>query len=163
MNMDILNWLMNNVLAILIAAGGAIAWINERKKRKADVKSVEVNNRQGEATAMTGMQAVYDTLVEDVKIQFAELRLESKNLKDQIAEDNANYLKSQKEISELRNKLSDAEKEISELRKQLSGAETERVELTNKVHDLEAQNANLKSELEKYQKELKLYRKENKK
>ena len=47
MNMDILNWLMNNVLAILIAAGGAIAWINERKKRKADVKSVEVNNRQG--------------------------------------------------------------------------------------------------------------------
>ena len=151
------------MLPIAIAIGGAIAWLSERRKRKADVKSVEVNNRQGEATAMTGMQAVYDTLVDDVKIQFAELRLESKNLKDQLVEVNANYMKSQKEISELRNKLSDAEKEISELRKRLSGAENERVELTNKVHDLEAQNANLKSELEKYQKELKIYRKENKK
>ena len=59
--------------------------------------------------------------------------------------------------------MEENDKEVAELRKQLSGAETERVELTNKVHDLETQNTQLKQELERYQKELKLYRKENNK
>ena len=135
MNMDILNWLMENVLSILIAAGGAIAWLSERRKRKADIAGVEVVTAQGNAEVFQKMRNSYNEFVLDLNTRLDELRSENEVLK----------------------------KEIAELRKRLSGAETERVELTNKVHDLEAQNAELKLELEKYQKELKLYRKENKK
>ena len=133
--MDILNWLMDNVLSILIAAGGAIAWLSERRKRKADIAGVEVVTAQGNAEVFQKMRNSYNEFVLDLNTRLDELRNENAELK----------------------------KGIAELRKRLSGAETERVELTNKVHDLEAQNAELKSELEKYQKELKLYRKENKK
>ena len=133
--MDILNWLMDNVLSILIAAGGAIAWLSERRKRKADIAGVEVVTAQGNAEVFQKMRNSYNEFVLDLNTR----------------------------LDELRNENAELNKEIAELRKRLSGAETDRVELTNKVHDLEAQNAELKLELEKYQKELKLYRKENKK
>ena len=134
------------MLPIAIAIGGAIAWITESRKRKAEIKGVEVINKQGEATAMQGMQSVYDKFVEDVRNQIAELRAENEDLRSEVAE--------------LKRAKTALQAEIAEVKKQ---AEIERKELTNKVHDLEAQNTELKLELDKYQKELKLYRKETKK
>ena len=131
----VLNYLIDNMLPIAIAIGGAIAWFSERRKRKADIAGVEVVTAQGNAEVFQKMRNSYNEFVLDLNTRLDELRSENEELK----------------------------KEIAELRKRLSGAETDRVELTNKVHDLENQNAELKSELEKYQKELKLYRKENKK
>ena len=130
----ILNYLIDNLLPIAIAIGGAIAWLSERRKRKADIAGVEVITAQGNAEVFQKMRNSYNEFVLDLNARLDELRNENAELKEEIAE----------------------------LRKQLSGAETERVELVNKVHDLEAQNTELKAELEKYQKELKLYRKETK-
>lgn len=132
---ELMNYLIDNLLPIGIAIAGLVAWFTERRKRKAEVKTVEVNNRQGEATAMTGMQTVYDQFVEDVRKQISELRDENKSLRSEIAE----------------------------LRKRLSGAESERVELTSKVHDLEFQNSELRKELDKYKKDMINYQKENRK
>ena len=129
----VLNYLIDNMLPIVIAIGGAIAWLSERRKRKADIASVEVVTAQGNAEVFQKMRNSYNEFVLDLNTRLDELRNENAELK----------------------------KEVAELRKRLSGAETERVELTSKVHDLETQNARLKQELEKYQKELKLYRKEN--
>ena len=131
----VLNYLIDNMLPIVIAIGGAIAWLSERRKRKADIASVEVVTAQGNAEVFQKMRNSYNEFVQDLNTRLDELRNENAELK----------------------------KEVAELRKRLSGAETERVELTNKVHDLETQNTQLKQELEKYQKELKLYRKENQK
>src|SRR5574344_884357 len=131
----VLNYLIDNMLPIAIAIGGAVAWLSERRKRKADIAGVEVVKAQGNAEVFQKMRNSYNEFVLDLNTRLDELRRENAELR----------------------------KEVSELRRQLSGAETERVELTNKVHELEAQNAELKLELEKYQKELKLYRKETKK
>ena len=130
----VLNYLIDNMLPIAIAIGGAIAWFTESRKRKAEIKSVEVTTEQGNAEVFQKMRSSYIEFISDINARLDELQKENADLK----------------------------KEVAELRKQLSGAENERVELTNKVHDLENQNAELKSELEKYQKELKLYRKETK-
>lgn len=128
----ILNYLIDNLLPIAIAIGGAIAWVAEKKKRKAEIDSVVVTNKQGEATALQGMQSVYDKFVEDVKTQIAELRTENAALRTEIAE----------------------------VKKQ---AEKERKELISEVNDLKEKNMALMAEIEKYVKELKLYRKETKK
>ena len=128
----ILNYLIDNLLPIAIAIGGAVAWFTEKKKRKAEIDSVVVTNKQGEATALQGMQSVYDKFVEDVKKQITELRAENASLRSEIAE----------------------------VKRQ---AEKERKELTSEVNDLKEKNMALMAEIEKYVKELKLYRKETKK
>ena len=131
----ILNYLIDNMLPIAIAIGGAVAWFTESRKRKAEIKSVEVTTEQGNAEVFQKMRSSYVEFISDINARLDELQKENADLK----------------------------KEVAELRKKLIGVDAERVELTNKVHDLEAQNTELKLELEKYQKELKLYRKETKK
>ena len=142
----ILNYLIDNLLPILIALGGAIAWLTEKNKRKAETDSVVVTNKQGEATALQGMQSVYDKFVEDVKTQIAELRAENAALRTEIAEVRA-------ENAALRT-------EIAKVKRQ---AEKERNELTSEVNELKERNTELMAEIEKSVKELKLYRKETKK
>ena len=131
----VLNYLIDNMLPIAIAIGGAIAWITESRKRKAEIKGVEVTTEQGNAEVFQKMRNSYVEFISDINARLDELQKENADLK----------------------------KEVAELRKRLIGADAERVELINKVHDLEAQNTELKAELEKYQRELKLYRKETKK
>ena len=149
----ILNYLIDNLLPILVALGGAIAWITEKKKRKAEIDSVVVTNKQGEATALQGMQSVYDKFVEDVKKQINELRAENADLRTEIAE-------VKKQAAELRAENAALRSEIAEVKKQ---AEKERNELISEVNDLKEKNIALMAEIEKYVKELKLYRKETKK
>ena len=131
----VLNYLIDNMLPIAIAIGGAIAWITESRKRKAEVKGVEVTTEQGNAEVFQKMRSSYIEFISDINARLDELQKENADLK----------------------------KEVAELRKRLVGSDAERIELVNKVHDLEAQNTELRAELEKYQKELKLYRKETKK
>ena len=79
--MDILNWLMDNVLSILIAAGGAIAWLSERRKRKADIAGVEVVTAQGNAEVFQKMRNSYNEFVLDLNTRLDELRNENAELK----------------------------------------------------------------------------------
>ena len=120
----ILNYLIDNLLPIAIALSGAIAWITEKKKRKAEIDSVVVTNKQGEATALQGMQSVYDKFVEDVKTQIAELRAENAALRSEIAEIKRQAEKERKEltseVNELKEKntalMAEIEKYVKELK-----------------------------------------------
>ena len=120
----ILNYLIDNLLPIAIAIGGAIAWVAEKKKRKAEIDSVVVTNKQGEATALQGMQSVYDKFVEDVKTQIAELRAENAALRTEIAEVKRQAEKERKEltseVNELKEKntalMAEIEKYVKELK-----------------------------------------------
>lgn len=130
----VLNYLIDNMLPIAIAIGSAIAWLSERRKRKAEIKGVEMTTEQGNAEVFQKMRSSYVEFISDINARLDELQKENAVLK----------------------------KEVAELRKRLVGSDAERIELVNKVHDLEAQNTELRAELEKYKKELKLYRKETK-
>ena len=101
----ILNYLFDNLLPILIAVVVAIAWLTEKNKRKAEIDSVVVTNKQGEATALQGMQSVYDKFVEDVKTQIAELRAENAALRTEIAEVKRQAEKERKELTSEVNEL----------------------------------------------------------
>ena len=120
----ILNYLIENLLPILIALSGAIAWITEKKRRKAEIEGVIVTNKQGEATALQGMQSVYDKFVEDVKTQIAELRTENAALRTEIAEVKKQAEKERKEltseVNDLKEKnmalMAEIEKYVKELK-----------------------------------------------
>ena len=131
----VLNYLIDNMLPIAIAIGSAIAWLSERRKRKAEINGVEMTTEQGNAEVFQKMRSSYVEFISDINARLDELQKENAVLK----------------------------KEVAELRKRLVGSDAERIELVNKVHDLEAQNTELRAELEKYKNELKLYRKETKK
>ena len=131
----VLNYLIDNMLPIAIAIGSAIAWLSERRKRKAEIKGVEMTTEQSNAEVFQKMRSSYVEFISDINARLDELQKENAVLK----------------------------KEVAELRKRLVGSDAERIELVNKVHDLEAQNTELRAELEKYKNELKLYKKETKK
>ena len=134
-------YFLDNLLPLGIAVSGAIAWFLDKRKRNAELQSVIASNKQSEATAMTGMQDVYDRFVEDVRKQLLELRDENSQLKQRV----------------------------SELESQLSSAEKERVELIKQVNTFKEQSKKdgevileLKGMVESYEKELKTFRKERK-
>lgn len=134
-------YFLDNLLPLGIAVSGAIAWVLDKRKRNAELQSVIASNKQSEATAMTGMQDVYDRFVEDVRKQLLELREENSQLKQRV----------------------------SELESQLSSAEKERVELIKQVNTFKEQSKKdgevileLKGMVESYEKELKTFRKERK-
>ena len=134
-------YFLDNLLPLGIAVSGAIAWFLDKRKRNAELQSVIASNKQSEATAMTGMQDVYDRFVEDVRKQLLELREENSQLKQRV----------------------------SELESQLSSAEKERVELIKQVNTFKEQSKKdgevileLKGMVESYEKELKTFRKERK-
>lgn len=136
-----LQYILDNLLPLGIALSGAIAWIFDKRKRKAELQSVITQNKQAEATALSGMQDVYDHFVEDVKSQLEDLRQENSNLK----------------------------KRVSELELQLSSVEEERAELTHQLSMFKEQSkkdgeviAELKLQVDGYEKELKSFRKERK-
>lgn len=95
------NYLLENILPIGIALAGAIAWVFDKRKRDAELETLKSQNKQQEASALSGMQDVYDRFVEAVKKQIEELREENSQLKERIFT--------------LEQQLVDAEKERGEL------------------------------------------------
>lgn len=134
-----IQYLIDNLLPIGIAIAGAVAWFFDKRKRDAELKSVQVQNKHSEATAMQGMQDVYDKFVEDVKIQLVELKNENKDLRIRI----------------------------TELEENLRESAIEREGLISQMNEYKAQSekdtkiiAQLKTKIESYEKELKAFRKE---
>lgn len=125
-------YILDNLLPIAIAVGGAIAWIFDRKKRDAEYKSALAANKQSEASALQGMQEVYDKFVDDVKIQIDALKAENKELKERI-----------KEIEKERELLSEQIKSF----KEQSDKDSKLI-------------ISLKKKIESYEKELNIFRKE---
>lgn len=135
----ILNYFIDNLLPILIAIGGGVGWIYDRNKRKAEYQSILATNKQAEATALQGMQDVYDKFVEDVKLQIETLRQENSELKSRI----------------------------KELEQELSASSKERSKLSDRIDEYKAQTEKdskliiqLKKKVESYESELKSFRKE---
>lgn len=132
-------YVMDNLLPLLTIVGGGIAWLVDRQQRKAALERSKSENKGTEATAMQGMQLVYDKFVEDVE----------------------------EKINSLMEKIREQSVEIEALKENLKVAEKEREKLLEEIEYFRIQSrmdgeliTSLKTKVDNYEKEIKLYRKE---
>ena len=144
--MGLLNYLMENWMPISVAIGGMIGWFFDSKKRKAELIALQLANEQNKTSIKTGLETastdIYKKLFDTVSVQIDEMR-------ENLSEMHEENLKLKEKITDLENQLDLVNKE--------------RLDLINQVRDFKNQNDELKIKIESYEKELKLYRKENKK
>ena len=144
--MGLLNYLMENWIPISVAIGGMIGWFFDSKKRKAELIALQLANEQNKTSIKTGLETastdIYKKLFDTVSVQIDEMR---------------------ENLSEMREENLKLKEKITDLENQLDVVNKERLELINQVRDFKNQNDELKIKIESYEKELKLYRKENKK
>lgn len=144
--MGLLNYLMENWMPISVAIGGMIGWFFDSKKRKAELIALQLANEQNKTSIKTGLETastdIYKKLFDTVSVQIDEMR-------ENLSEMHEENLKLKEKIIDLENQLDVVNKE--------------RLELINQVQNFKYQNDELKIKIESYEKELKLYRKENKK
>lgn len=136
---NIWSYIMDNLLPVLTIIGGGIAWLVDRQQRKIALEKAKSENKGTEAAAMQGMQTVYDDFVKDVEDKI-------KGFKEQIYEQSL-------QIEALKSKLIIAEEERGNLLKE--------IECFRDQSKIDAQLiSSLKTKVDTYEKELKLYRKE---
>ena len=144
--MGLLNYLMENWMPIGVAIGGMIGWFFDSKKRKAELIALQLANEQNKTSIKTGLETastdIYKKLFDTVSVQIDEMR---------------------ENLSEMREENLKLKEKIIDLENQLDLVNKERLDLINQVKDFKNQNDELKIKIESYEKELKLYRKENKK
>lgn len=144
--MGLLNYLMENWMPIGVAVGGMIGWFFDSKKRKAELIALQLANEQNKTSIKTGLETastdIYKKLFDTVSVQIDEMR---------------------ENLSEMREENLKLKEKITDLENQLDLVNKERLDLINQVRDFKNQNDELKIKIESYEKELKLYRKENKK
>lgn len=144
--MGLLNYLMENWMPIGVAIGGMIGWFFDSKKRKAELIALQLANEQNKTSIKTGLETastdIYKKLFDTVSVQIDEMR---------------------ENLSEMREENLKLKEKITDLENQLDVVNKERLELINQVQNFKYQNDELKIKIESYEKELKLYRKENKK
>lgn len=144
--MGLLNYLMENWMPIGVAIGGMIGWFFDSKKRKAELIALQLANEQNKTSIKTGLETastdIYKKLFDTVSVQIDEMR---------------------ENLSEMREENLKLKEKIIDLENQLDVVNKERLELINQVQNFKYQNDELKIKIESYEKELKLYRKENKK
>ena len=144
--MGLLNYLVENWMPISVAIGGMIGWFFDSKKRKAELIALQLANEQNKTSIKTGLETastdIYKKLFDTVSVQIDEMR---------------------ENLSEMREENLKLKEKITDLENQLDLVNKERLDLINQVRDFKNQNDELKIKIESYEKELKLYRKENKK
>lgn len=148
----LISYIIENLLPIFIGIAGLVAWLLDKNKRKAEIDSVKVTNKQGEYTAFETMQNSYTKMVEDMNAKFDELRNENSELQNKMAE-----------FDEFKQENKGLKDRVLELEKQLLFADRERTTMVSKIRELEGKNAVLLKKIEGYEKEFSKYRKENKK
>ena len=144
--MGLLNYLIENWMPIGVAVGGMVGWFFDSKKRKAELIALQLANEQNKTSIKTGLETastdIYKKLFDTVSVQIDEMR---------------------ENLSEMREENLKLKEKITDLENQLDLVNRERLDLINQVRDFKNQNDELKIKIESYEKELKLYRKENKK
>lgn len=157
--MNIIQYLLDNWLAISVAVGGGIGYLFEGKKRKAELLALQIQNQSSEVTMKTTLEAssqeIFQKLLTTVSVQIDEMR---------------------ENLSELKEENTKLKARVLELESQLAAANDERVELLSEqnrykiqsdsdgilISNLQDEVKNLKLKLEGYEIQLKTFRKERK-
>ena len=110
-------YIAENLLPIGIAIAGVVAWFFDKRKRKAEVGSITVMNKQGEASALALMEESYQKFIKEVQRQLDEVRAENAQLKEQIKTFTAQAEKDARLISELKWKIESYERELKKFKR----------------------------------------------
>lgn len=86
-------FLQNNLLAILTLLGGGVAWWYDRKKRKSELQKEQVDIDISKGAAVLGISEMYKKMIEDTREKYMEqekriddLEAENRKLKEMIME-----------------------------------------------------------------------------
>lgn len=141
-----LDYILQNLLPIGLAVGGMVAWFLDKRKRKAELDTILVANKQSEGSLFQIMQDAYKDFSEETLRQIADLKAIIKDVQDE------NY--------SLKGRVKSLEKELVD-------AKEERESLIEQVAQFKKQSesdaaliSQLKQKIESYEKELKTFRKE---
>lgn len=110
-------YIAENLLPIGVAVAGVVAWLFDKRKRKAEVDSITAINKQGEASALALMEESYQKFIKEVQRQLDEVRAENAQLKEQIKTFTAQAEKDARLISELKWKIESYERELKKFKR----------------------------------------------
>lgn len=142
----LVQYLLDNLLAILVAVGGAIGWMFDRRNQRANYEKLLIDNKGADIGTIETMRQTLKSISEDVNSRLSEMR---------------------SEVQALRDENRGLEDKISRLEGELSEARSERDALLVEIDNFREQSrldseviGQLKVKIDKYEKELRLYRKE---
>ena len=152
-------YLIENWIAISVAIGGGIGYLFEGKKRKAELASIQIQNKSSEMTMKTTLetssQEIFQKLLSTVSVQIDEMRENLAEMKEENTKLKARVLELESQLvtsNEERVKLLDAQVK--------SKLQSEADSLL--ISNLQNEVTDLKQKLESYEKQLKAFRKERK-
>lgn len=112
-----IDYIIENLLPIGVGLAGVVAWIFDKRKRKAEVGSITAMNKQGEASALALMEESYQKFIKEVQRQLDEVREENAKLKEQLRTFTVQAEKDAKLISELKGKVESYEMELRKFKR----------------------------------------------
>lgn len=140
------DYILQNLFPIGLAIGGMVAWFLDKRKRKAELDTILVANKQSEGSLFQIMQNAYKDFSEETLKQIADF----KSIIREVQEENLS----------LKGRVKSLEKELIDAKK-------ERELLVEQVAQFKKQSASdaalisqLKQKIESYERELKTFRKE---
>lgn len=148
-----LQYIIDNLLPLGMAVAGVIVWIFDKRKRDAEIESMDTQNVKAKADVLSEIKEAYDGFAVEIRQQLANIKVENGKLKESI--------------SELLEENKDLRKSIATLEYELNISTLEREKLKSQISNFTDQAerdakliARLQRKIESYEVEIKAFRKE---
>lgn len=148
-----LQYIIDNLLPLGMAIAGVIVWIFDKRKRDAEIESMDTQNVKAKADVLSEIKEAYDGFAVEIRQQLANVKGDNARLKESVSELLEENKDLRKSIATLEYELNISTLEREKLKAQISNF-TDQAERDAKLI------AKLQRKVESYEVELKAFRKE---